>query len=74
MISTGAFFPRNAYVLKIMLSAASMAKKDSISISGNCMTDSQHTAACSWEMLVYNNLYNCSEEIFCKDKISTEKI
>lgn len=46
------------------------------------MTDSQHmlmgyaapTAACSWDMLVYNNLYNYPEEIFCKDKISTEKL
>lgn len=49
-------------------------KKNPISPSGNCMTDSQHTAACSWEMLVYNNLYNHLEEIFCKDTISTEKV
>lgn len=74
IISMRAFFSRNYYILGIILSAASTAKKYSISISRNCMTDSQRTAACSWEMLVYTNLYKHPEEIFCKDTISTERI
>lgn len=74
IISMKSFFPRNYYILGNILSAAGMAKKYSISISRNCMTNSQHTAACSWEMLVYNNFYNHPEEIFCKDTASTERI